>query len=84
MLCMLHAALPTFSISTSVRSMVMTGIPLNRKQTTLVTSLVGGAKKAGSDLVNLQIEISPIERPEMDVTVKAALRPLQIIYDFVS
>lgn len=64
--------------------MVMTGIPLNGNQTTLVTSLVGGAKEAQQDLVNLQLEISPIERPEMDVTVKAALRPIQITYDFVS
>lgn len=61
----------------------MTGIPLNGRQTTLVTSLVGGAKVPQSDLVNLQLDISPIERPEMDVVVKANLMPVQIIYDFV-
>lgn len=62
----------------------MTGIPLNGRQTTLVTSLVGGAKVPQLDLVKLQLDISPIDRPEMDVVVKAALMPIQITYDFVS
>ena len=65
--------------------MVMSGIPLDGHPTTLVTSLVGGAAAdAKADLVNLQLEVSPIERPDMDITVKAALRPIQITYDFVS
>ncbi len=64
--------------------MVMSGIPLDGQPTTLVTSLVGGAKDARGDLVNLQLEVHPIERPEMDITVKAALRPIKITYDFVS
>lgn len=74
------------SIATLVHSVVMTGIPLNGQQTTLVTSLMrgGGATVAKSDLVNLQLEINPIDRPGMDVVVKAALRPVQITYDFVS
>ena len=66
--------------------MIMSGISPEGgtgQKPTLVTSLVGGAKEAREDLVNLQLEISPIERPDMDVTVKAALRPIQITYDFV-
>lgn len=61
----------------------MTGVPLNGRPTTLITSLVGGAKKPQPQLVNLQLEISPIDRPDLDVTVKAALSPIQITYDFV-
>lgn len=70
-------------MATSVQSVVMMGIPLNGRETTLVTSLMGGAKKPQPQLVNLQLEISPIDRPDLDVTVKAALSPIKITYDFV-
>ena len=72
-----------YSVATSVHSVEMTGIPLNGRQTTLVTSLMGGANKPQPQLVNLQLEISPIDRPDLDVTVKAALSPIKITYDFV-
>ena len=72
------------SICVAVGSMVMEGLPHSGRTTTLVTSLVGGASDATSQLVDLKLDINPIDRPEMDVTVKAALfRPIQIIYDFV-
>ncbi len=73
------------SIATSVHSMEMEGIPLDGQKTTLVTSKVGRAGKGPqADLVTLQLEVNPIERSDMDITVKAALRPIQIAYDFVS
>ena len=63
--------------------MVMEGLPHSGRTTTLVTSLVGGASNATSQLVDLKLDVNPIDRPEMDITVKAALRPIQITYDFV-
>lgn len=63
--------------------MVMEGVPHDGQPTTLVTSLVGGVSESATHLVDLQLDVNPIDRPEMDITVKAALRPIQITYDFV-
>ncbi len=63
--------------------MVMEGVPHDGQPTTLVTSLVGGVSESATHLVDLQLDVNPIDRPEMDIIVKAALRPIQITYDFV-
>ena len=70
-------------MSVSVGSTVMQGVPHEGRTTTLVTSLVGGASHSTEQLVNLQLDVNPIHRPDMDITVTAALQPLQITYDFV-
>jgi len=75
--------LPSPSVGLEVGSVVMEGVPHDYRTTTLLTSLVGGASEANSHLVDLKLDLNPPDRPEMDVTVKAALRPIQITYDFV-
>ncbi len=67
----------------SVGTLEMEGVPNGNNRTTMITSKLG-SKDADATLVNLALEINPLERPEMDVTVKAVLKPLQITYDFVS
>ena len=62
-------------------SMVMNGVPNAGHSTTMITSELGSG--VDSTLVNLALEINPLDRPEMDVTVKAVLKPLQITYDCV-
>ena len=77
------SCLPFPSMTAAVGSVVMEGMPHNNRTTTLVTSLVGGASEVASHLVDLKLDLNPLDRPEMDITVKAALRPIQITYDFV-
>ncbi len=60
----------------------MEGVPHDGQPTTLVTSLVGGASESATHLVDFQLDVNPIDRPEMDITVKAALRSIQITNDY--
>ena len=71
------------SVAASVGGIEMTGISHGPEPTILVTSKVGGPVEA-TPLVEFKLEVNPLERPEMDMTVKAALKPIQITYDFVS
>ena len=71
------------SVAASVGGIEMTGISHGPDPTILVTSKVGGPVEA-TPLVEFKLEVNPLERPEMDMTVKVALKPIQITYDFVS
>ncbi len=61
----------------------MEGVPNGNNRTTMITSKLV-SKDTDATLVNLALEINPLDRPEMDITVNAVLKPLQITYDFVS
>ena len=61
----------------------MEGVPNGNNRTTMITSKLV-SKDTDATLVNLALEIKPLDRPEMDITVNAVLKPLQITYDFVS
>lgn len=62
----------------------MSGIAKGNQATTIITSNIGGNLDSEDHLVDLQLELNPLERPEMDVVIRTVLRPLQITYDFVS
>ena len=73
------------SVDASVGSLSMSGVPgTDNSPTTLVTSNVEVGVVKDAPLVEFQLEMNPLLRPELDVMVKAALRPIQITYDFVS
>ena len=61
----------------------MTGVPKPDHQTVMLSSDIPGVGKKSTPLVDFQLEIHPLSKPWMDVSVKAALQPMQITYDFV-
>ena len=61
---------------------MMYGVPRGAQPTTLLSSHVG-ATSDPTPLVIFQLELNPPER-DVDIAVKASLRPLQLTYDFVS
>jgi hypothetical protein len=76
--------LPSSSVATSVGSLSMTGIPNpGGRQTMMLSSNVPNVGKEAKPLVDFQLEMHPLNKPWMDVSVKAALQPMQITYDFV-
>ena len=60
----------------------MTGIPHGPEPTIILSSHTGNGDTEGP-LVNFQLEMNPIDR-DLDVVVKAALRPIQLTYDEVN
>ena len=78
--------LVSLSVQASVGKLEMCGVSHGDSPTVMITSNVGRAsgEEGEHSLVDLQLEINPLDRPGMDVTVSAVLRPLQITYDFVS
>ena len=79
--------LPTLhssSVTASVGSLSMTGVPQpGGCQTMMLSSNVPTVGKEAKPLVDVQLEMHPLNKPWMDVAVKAALQPMQITYDFV-
>ena len=49
----------------------------------MLSSNVPTVGKEAKPLVDVQLEMHPLNKPWMDVAVKAALQPMQITYDFV-
>ena len=70
-------------MSASVGAISMTGVPKPDHQTIMLSSDVSGKAKDAPPLVDFQLEVHPLSKPWMDVSVKAALQPMQITYDFV-
>lgn len=85
-MCIHLLSIPQPSVSASVGSMDMTGVPHGSCPTSLLSSKVGGATTAAVDapLLKFGLELNPLDRPEMDVVVRADLRPIKITYDAVS
>ncbi|XP_064395949.1 intermembrane lipid transfer protein VPS13A-like isoform X2 [Halichondria panicea] len=71
------------SVRASVGTLEMEGVPNGNNRTTMITSKLV-SKDTDATLVNLALEINPLDRPEMDITVNAVLKPLQITYDFAT
>ena len=71
------------SVSASVGSLVMTGIPRGPQPNLLLSSKVGDSIRNPLPLLDFQLELNPLES-DMDVVVRADLRPVQIIYDTVN
>ena len=86
MVSILLLSIPSHSVSASVGSMDMTGVPHGSCPTSLLSSQVGGATAPAVDapLLKFGLELNPLDRPEMDVVVRAELRPIKITYDAVS
>lgn len=86
LMCIHLLSIPQPSVSASVGSMDMTGIPHGSCPTSLLSSQVGGATTTAVDapLLKFGLELNPLDRPEMDVVVRAELRPIKITYDAVS
>lgn len=62
----------------------MTGVPKpDGRQTIMLSSDVPGKGKEAPPLVDFQLELNPLSKPWMDISVKTALQPMQITYDFV-
>ena len=71
------------SVRAGVGGITATGIPHNGVETRMVTTGVCGREERQGPLVDFQLELNPLERENMDVVVKASVRPLQITYDEV-
>lgn len=70
------------SVNASVGGINVTGVSHDSQETLMVTADVGG--DMGSPLVNFQLEMNPLDRPEMDIVVRTNVQPLKVIYDEVS
>lgn len=79
----LSASLSPCSISASVGSLSMTGVPKPDHQTMILSSDVPIAGTEAKPLINFQLEVHPLNKPWMDASIRAALQPMQITYDFV-
>ena len=49
----------------------------------MLSSDIPSVGKEAKPLVDFQLEMHPLNKPWMDASVKAALQPMQITYDFV-
>ena len=74
---------PLSSVNASVGSISMSGVPQPNRQTMILSSNLPTTVKESKHLVDFHLEIHPLSKPWMDASVKAALQPMQIIYDFV-
>ena len=75
------------SVSASVGSMYMTGVPHDSCPTILLSSQVVGVTTttAGdTPLLKFGLEMNPLDQSDMDMVIRADLRPIQITYDAVS
>ena len=70
------------SVNASVGGINVTGVSHDSQETLMVTADVDG--DMGSPLVNFQLEMNPLDRPEMDLIVRTNVQPLKVIYDEVS
>ena len=67
--------------------MYMTGVPHDSCPTTLLSSqVVGMATTTAGDtpLLKFDLEMNPLDQSDMDMVIRADLRPIQITYDAVS
>ena len=68
------------SVNASVGGINVTGVSHDSQETLMVTA----DGDMGSPLVNFQLEMNPLDRPEMDLIVRTNVQPLKVIYDEVS
>ena len=73
---------PVLSVSASVCSLEMTGVPQGDGPTPFINSEVGGEVGA-APLLDFLLEVNPLG-VDTDLLVKATLQPLELIYDAVS
>ena len=65
----------------------MTGVPHDSCPTTLLSSQGVGMTTTTTDdtpLLKFDLEINPLDQSDMDMVIRADLRPIQITYDAVS
>ena len=82
-----HVCTTFRSVSASVGSMYMTGVPHDSCPTILLSSQVVGVTTttAGdTPLLKFGLEMNPLDQSDMDMVIRADLRPIQITYDAVS
>ena len=59
------------------------GLPHHGNDTIMVRPDTGGGAYEDGPLVKFQLEKNPLERSEMDIIIKATVRPLKVVYDEV-
>ena len=62
-------------------SIKVLGIPRDSQDTVMVTS---GSESEQGPLVDFALELNPLEDKNMDLVVRATVRPLKVIYSEVS
>ena len=61
----------------------MNGVPKPNHETVILSSDVRNVGNKAQPLIDFQLEMNPLSKPWMDISVKAALQPMQITYDLV-
>ena len=73
------------SVAAAVGCIDVFGLPRGDQQTVMVTVASSPTTSIShKSLVDFSLEINPLDRDNMDLVVKAAVKPLKIIYDEVN